>query len=261
MTALKSRDGMRRVQRVAPLRLPARDEVEALVELREQARDLGGVVLQVAVDRDDDVAAAPPRSRPARAAALPKLRRRRTTRTLSCARVQPRQRGEGAVARAVVDEDGLPRLARAARARLRAPRSRSATLRSSSCTGMTTEITACSVCGRWQCCSRRRGARARARARPAARGRARRRSRRRPAGCSPRTSRAASTCRPSRAPRWTATRSGRRTRPAGCPSSADRRRPAGRPAARARGGDGDRDRRRRARGCRRRRPDRACCRT
>ena len=40
----------------------------------------------------------------------------------------------------------------------------------------------------------------------------------------------------------------------------DRRRPAGRPAARARRGDGDLDRRRRARGSRRGRPDRACCR-
>ena len=37
--------GERRAERIAPLRLPARDEVEALVELREQPRDLGGVVL------------------------------------------------------------------------------------------------------------------------------------------------------------------------------------------------------------------------
>ena len=72
-------------QRVAALRLPAGDEVEALVELRQQARDLGRVVLQVAVDRDDD-RRPPPRAKPASsAAALPKLRRRRTTRTLSCA--------------------------------------------------------------------------------------------------------------------------------------------------------------------------------
>ena len=42
---------------VAPARLPAADEVEALVQLRQQLRDLGGVVLEVAVDRDDDVAA------------------------------------------------------------------------------------------------------------------------------------------------------------------------------------------------------------
>ena len=43
-------------ERVAPLRLPAGHEVEALVELRQQAGDLGRVVLEVAVDRDDDVA-------------------------------------------------------------------------------------------------------------------------------------------------------------------------------------------------------------
>ena len=43
-------------ERVPPTRLPARDEVEALVELGEQARDLGGIVLEVAVDRDDHVA-------------------------------------------------------------------------------------------------------------------------------------------------------------------------------------------------------------
>ena len=52
-------------QRVAPLRLPARDEVEALVELREQARNLGRVVLEVAVDRDDDVALRLLEARPA----------------------------------------------------------------------------------------------------------------------------------------------------------------------------------------------------
>ena len=43
-------------ERVAPLRLPAADEVEALVELRQQPRDLGRIVLEVGVDRDDDVA-------------------------------------------------------------------------------------------------------------------------------------------------------------------------------------------------------------
>jgi hypothetical protein len=38
---------------IAPVALPARDDVVALVELRQQARDLGGVVLEVGVDRDD----------------------------------------------------------------------------------------------------------------------------------------------------------------------------------------------------------------
>src|SRR5207253_2759140 len=44
-------------ERVAPARLPAGDEVEALVELREKARNLRGIVLQVAVDRDDGLPA------------------------------------------------------------------------------------------------------------------------------------------------------------------------------------------------------------
>jgi hypothetical protein len=37
---------------------PARDNIEALGELVEQARDVGGIILAVAVHRDDDVAAA-----------------------------------------------------------------------------------------------------------------------------------------------------------------------------------------------------------
>ena len=95
-------------ERIAPPRLPARDEVEALVELREQVRDLGRVVLQVAVDRDHDVAARPAANPAASAAALPKLRRSRTTRTLSsraCSRVSA---ANDVVGRAVVDVDGLP---------------------------------------------------------------------------------------------------------------------------------------------------------
>ena len=43
--------------RVVPSRLPAGDEVEALVELREHLRDLGGIVLEVGVDRHDELAA------------------------------------------------------------------------------------------------------------------------------------------------------------------------------------------------------------
>ena len=128
-------------QRVAPLRLPARDEVEALVELGEQPRDLGRVVLEVAVDRDDDVAARlrePGRERGGLAEVAPQA----DDAHVVVARVQPRQRGERAVGRAVVDEDGLPRVAERVERGLRAPRSRSATLRSSLWSGTTTEITA-----------------------------------------------------------------------------------------------------------------------
>jgi len=42
--------------RVAAVRLPTRDEVESLLELREQARNLGGIVLEIAIDRHDDIA-------------------------------------------------------------------------------------------------------------------------------------------------------------------------------------------------------------
>jgi hypothetical protein len=37
---------------------PARDNIEALGELGEEPRNVGGIVLAVAVHRDDDVAAA-----------------------------------------------------------------------------------------------------------------------------------------------------------------------------------------------------------
>ena len=102
------RDGNPSRQRVAPLRLPARDEVEALVELREQPRDLGGIVLKVAVDRDDDVAlgfleAGLQRGGLAEVAPEP------DDAHLVVLRVQTRERREGAVGRAVVDEDDLPR--------------------------------------------------------------------------------------------------------------------------------------------------------
>ena len=55
-TPLKTREGARRRQRIAAVGLPAAHEVEALVELGEQPRDLGGIVLEVAVDRDDHLA-------------------------------------------------------------------------------------------------------------------------------------------------------------------------------------------------------------
>ena len=95
--------------RIAPLRLPARDEVEALVQLCEQAWDLARVVLEVAVDRDDDLALGvrEPGGEGGRlaevAAQAHDLRVRRP-------RVEPGQRGERAVLRAVVDEDRFPGL-------------------------------------------------------------------------------------------------------------------------------------------------------
>ena len=95
-------------ERVAPLRLPAGDEVVPLVELGEEPRDLGRIVLQVAVDRHDDVAgglaeAGVERGRLAEVPAQP------DDADVVVSVVQPGQGAEGAVGRAVVDEDRLPR--------------------------------------------------------------------------------------------------------------------------------------------------------
>jgi hypothetical protein len=89
------------------VRLPAGDEVEALVELREQPADLARVVLAVAVDGDDDVTLG---------LREPGLQRRRLAEVsaqaddadVAVGGVEVRQRRERAVGRAVVDEDRLP---------------------------------------------------------------------------------------------------------------------------------------------------------
>ena len=73
--------GIDLVPGVVPGLLPAADHVVALVELGQEARDLGRVVLKVAVEREDQVA--PAAWKPAvSAAALPKLRRNRIASTL-----------------------------------------------------------------------------------------------------------------------------------------------------------------------------------
>ena len=181
-------------ERVAALRLPARDEVEALVELREQARDLGRVVLQVAVDRDDDVAlrlleAGLQRGRLAEVAPQP------DDADVVVRGVEPRERGERAVGRAVVDEDAsqgpLERLERGARARRRGAR-RCAPRRAP---GRRPRSRPLAYAPDGRAADDRGGARARARARAAAR----RRGGRARGGGGPRAgrgrARAASTCR------------------------------------------------------------------
>ena len=97
-------------QRVASLRLPAGDQVEALVELGEQLRDLGGVVLEVAVDRDDHLAlrlgeACGERRR------LAEVPAQADDDDVAGSGVQPGQRRVRPVRGAVVDEHGLPGLA------------------------------------------------------------------------------------------------------------------------------------------------------
>ena len=93
-------------ERVVPARLPARDEVEALVELREQLGDLGRVVLQVGVDRHDDVAASLEEAGLERSslAEVPAEVDDDDVRHLV---VQPGEDGHASVRRAVVDEDDL----------------------------------------------------------------------------------------------------------------------------------------------------------
>ena len=89
--------------------LPAGDEIEPLVELGQQSRDLGRIVLQVGVDRDDDVSTrlrepGRERSRLAEVATEPH------DPDVVLRVVQAGQRGERAVGRAVVHEYGFPGL-------------------------------------------------------------------------------------------------------------------------------------------------------
>jgi DNA-binding NarL/FixJ family response regulator len=119
--------------RILAAALPAGDEVEALVELREQARDLGGVVLEIGVDRDDDLA---PRLLEA---GREKFRRRRTTRTFSCAswrRVSAANVPSVEPSSTKMTSQGVPSGSSAAWS----SSNRRATLRSSSRAGATTEI-------------------------------------------------------------------------------------------------------------------------
>ncbi len=95
-------------ERVAPFRLPPRDEVVALVESGEEARNLDRVVLEVAVDRHHDLAGG---------LLEPRVERRGLAEVPSEADgtdvvvrvVQAGQRPERSVRGAVVDEYGLPR--------------------------------------------------------------------------------------------------------------------------------------------------------
>ena len=94
-------------KRVAAVRLPAGDEIEAFVELREQARNLRGIVLQIAIDGDDRLAVRliEPGAERSRLAEVPSQPDHADVRAPV---VQPRQRGERPVGRTVIDEDRLP---------------------------------------------------------------------------------------------------------------------------------------------------------
>ena len=106
---LNQREKSRLQERVVAPRLPARDEVEALVELREQLRDLGRVVLEVGVDRHDDVAARLEETglkRGRLAEVAPEVDDDDVRRLV----VEPREHVHAPVGGAVVDEDDLERL-------------------------------------------------------------------------------------------------------------------------------------------------------
>src|SRR5690606_2742385 len=86
---------------------PADDDVEALLEFGQQARDVGGIVLQVGVHRDDDRAAGmaePGGHRRGLSEALPEADDANAR--LRCG--QPSEDLERAITRAVVTVDELP---------------------------------------------------------------------------------------------------------------------------------------------------------
>src|SRR5919201_2484374 len=94
-------------ERIAPPRLPARHEIEPLVELCEEARNLSRVVLEIAVERHDGVAVRLVETG-AEGGRLAEVASQADDANVVVAAVQPRQRCERSVRRAVVDEDRFP---------------------------------------------------------------------------------------------------------------------------------------------------------
>ena len=86
---------------------PPRDEIEALVELRQQPRNLRWIVLKIAVDRDDGLAARLVKAGDERRC-FPEVAAQAHDAHVLLRVVQPSERREGSVGRAVVDEDRLP---------------------------------------------------------------------------------------------------------------------------------------------------------
>ena len=104
---LKIFDGMRRVIGSRRLVFQPGDEVVALVELGQQPGDLRGVVLKVAVNSHDDVACRLGKAGVERRC-LAEVASQADDAHVVLGVVEPREGAEGAVGRAVVDEDGLP---------------------------------------------------------------------------------------------------------------------------------------------------------
>jgi hypothetical protein len=91
------------------VRLPAGDEVEPLVQLRQQARNLGRVVLQIGVDRDEHVSLGMREARGERGG-FAEVAPQPHHANVPLRAVQSRERRPGAVGRAVVHEHCLPGL-------------------------------------------------------------------------------------------------------------------------------------------------------
>ena len=107
-------------ERVVPVALPARDDVEAVVELRQEIRDLGRVVLQIRIHRDDHVAGGDVDSRRERGS-LAEVPAQAHDANVEVCGVEPHELAIGPVRRAVVDEHDLPLEGRSMRAPPRAP--------------------------------------------------------------------------------------------------------------------------------------------
>ncbi len=94
--------------RIAAMRLPAGDKIEALVQLGEQSRDLSGIVLQVAVDGDHGLSLSLVEAGH-ECGGLAEVAPESNDADVLLGVVQPSERGECSVGGAVVDEDRLPR--------------------------------------------------------------------------------------------------------------------------------------------------------
>ena len=136
---MKSLRGQRLGERVLALLLPARDQVEPALERRDQPRQLGRVVLQVGVHGHDHS----PRASPEAGRQRGRLAVVAAEGDAAHARVgggEPREHRVGAVARAVVDVEDLPRPARRRRAPPASSRCSSGRLSASFQAGTTTEM-------------------------------------------------------------------------------------------------------------------------
>ena len=109
VTQLKIRERTRRRKGSRRRVFQPGDQVEAFVELHEQARNLRRIILEVRVDRDDDLAAGLAETGRQRSC-LAEISTQAHDAHVLVGVMQPRQCREGPVHGAVVDKDGFPLL-------------------------------------------------------------------------------------------------------------------------------------------------------